>query len=86
MKDKVTWKNLYNPGEIYQSALKLYTKTLFNRKKGLATSHDDQTLFDYATHTNSNLDRLITSLNKQQFSFSESESHHFSFNGKERTR
>ena len=82
---KLTWGSLYTEVELYKSAVRLYTKPLFNPVKARSTSSDEKTLFDFAKRGLQNLHHIHRALSARTFSFRPGRAHHRNFNGKQRT-
>ena len=82
---KLTWGSLYTEVELYKSAVRLYTKPLFNPAKARSTSSDEKTLFDFAKRGLQNLHHIHRALSARTFSFRPGRAHHRNFNGKQRT-
>ena len=79
------WNNLYSEAELCRSAVRVYTKPLFQWRKALSTSTDGKTLYDFAAHGLRGLDSLHRSLDRQDFRFRPAVALHYNFNGKQRT-
>ena len=84
-RSKLTWASLYTEVELYKSAVRLYTKPLFNPVKARSTSSDEKTLFDFAKRGLHNLHHIHRALSAQTFAFRPGRAHHRNFNGKLRT-
>ena len=82
---KLTWSSLYREVELYKSAVRLYTKPLFNPVKARSSSSDEKTLFDFAKRGLHNLHQIHRALSGQSFAFRPGRAHHRNFNGKQRT-
>ena len=79
------WCDVYSEAELYRSALRVYTKPLFQWRKALSTSTDGRTLYDFATQGLRNLEWLHRSLQRREFNFRPSVALHYNFNGRHRT-
>ena len=79
------WNNLYSEAELCRSAVRVYTKPLFQWRKALSTSTDGKTLYDFAAHGLRGLDSLHRSLERREFRFRPAVALHYNFNGKQRT-
>src|SRR5260370_15386555 len=79
------WDQLYCEAELYKSAVRLYTKPLFQWHKALSTSTDGQTLYAFARQGLRNLATIHGLLAKEKFSFRPGLALHRNFNGKHRT-
>lgn len=79
------WRDLYREAELYKSAVRIYTKPLFQWRKALGTSIDGRTLYDFAEHGLRELDVLHRELQQQRFQFRPSLALEYNFNGKHRT-
>lgn len=82
--DRLRWHRLYREVELYKTAVRLYTKPLFNPRKALGCSTDDKTLYDFARRGLKNLDLLHDALVGRRFRFREALALKRNFNGKER--
>jgi reverse transcriptase-like protein len=81
---KASFRLLYSKAALYEAALKVYTKPLFYREKGLRTSHDGQTLYHFAVHGTRNVDWLHTVLSEEKFHFRDGVELRFTDSGKHR--
>src|SRR5262249_54230322 len=79
------WDRLYSEAELYKSAVRLYTKPLFQWHKALACSADGRTLYDFARHGLPNLAAIHRSLANKSFTFRPGLALHRNFNGRRRT-
>src|SRR5512140_3290051 len=79
------WDNLYSEVELCRSAVRVYTKPLFQWRKALSVSTDGKTLYDFAAHGLRGLDSLHRSLEREEFRFRPAVALHYNFNGKQRT-
>jgi hypothetical protein len=79
------WRDLYREAELYKSAVRLYTKPLFQWRKSLITSHDGRTLYDFARHGMTRLNAIHRQLSHERFVFRPGLAVHRNFNGKRRT-
>ncbi len=82
---KATFASLYSKAALYEAALRVYTKPLFYREKGLIASHDGRTLYHFASHGPRNLEGLHDRLLRRQFRFREGIEVHFTRHRKHRT-
>ena len=82
---RLSWSRLYREVELYKSAVRLYTKPLFNGRKAHSSSSDAKSLFDFARHGLRNLDAIHHRLMQRAFHFREALALHRNFNGKRRT-
>jgi hypothetical protein len=83
--DPIRWQDVYREAELYKSAVRIYTKPLFQWRKALGTSVDGKTLYDFAEHGLRGLDALHRELERQTFHFRPSLALEYNFNGKHRT-
>jgi hypothetical protein len=83
--EKLVWQSIYRETELYKSAVRIYTKPLFQWRKALATSSDGGSLYDFAAHGLRELDRLHWQLSQQRFSFRPAVPLRCDFHGKART-
>jgi retron-type reverse transcriptase len=81
----LSWHRLYSEAELYKSAIRLYTKPLFQWHKALSTSVDGRTLYDFARRGLQNLAGIHRRLANKEFSFRPGLALHRNFNGKRRT-
>jgi hypothetical protein len=79
------WKDVYREAELYKSAVRVYTKPVFQWRKALSTSTDGRTLYDFAARGLARLDAIHGSLQRQDFAFRPAVALHYNFNGKHRT-
>ncbi len=79
------WKQVYRETELYQAALRVYTKPLFQWRKALSTSTDGKTLYDFASRGLRRLHALHSDLRRESFTFRPATALHYNFNGKHRT-
>jgi len=82
---KARFAGIYSELELHRAALAAYTKPLFFWRKALVRSHDGRTLYDFARHTSSNLQKLHGALRTGAFRFREAVEVTWNFNGKVRT-
>lgn len=82
---KLCWAHIYRETELYKSAVRLYTKPLFQWRKALVTSHDGGTLYDFARHGLRSLAALHRELAAERFVFRPGLAMHRNFNCKSRT-
>ncbi len=82
---RLRWDSVYREAELYKTAVRLYTKPLFNWRKALSSSTDRKTLYDFARHGLRNLDVVHRSLTQRRFRFREGLALERNFNGKQRT-
>ncbi len=82
---KASFGCIYDKAALYEAALKVYTKPLFYREKGLVSSHDRRTLYHFAVRGRLNIERLHTSLWQRNFHFRDGVEIHFTRSGKRRT-
>jgi hypothetical protein len=78
------WRQLYSETELYKSAVRLYTKPLFQWHKALSTSTDGRTLYDFARRGLCNLAAIHRLLVTERFTFRPGLALHRNFNGKRR--
>jgi hypothetical protein len=83
--EKLVWQSIYHETELYKSAVRIYTKPLFQWRKALATSSDGGSLYDFAAHGLQNLDRVHRDLAQRRFSFRPALPIRCDFHGKVRT-
>ena len=67
---KLKFNEIYQRETLYRSALALYTKSLFFRRKASTVSWDGGTLYDFASNGTRELDLLHKKLVNRQFTFS----------------
>jgi len=79
------WNDLYSEAELYKSALRVYTKPLFQWRKALSVSTDGRNLYDLAGRGLRCLDAMHRSLQRQTFAFRPAVALPYNFNGKRRT-
>ena len=82
---RLRWDSIYREAELYKTAVRLYTKPLFDWRKALSSSTDQKTLYDFARHGLKNLDVVHRSLARRRFRFREGLALKRNFNGKQRT-
>lgn len=82
---KASFARIYDRAGLYEAALKVYTKPLFYREKGLVSSHDGLTLYHFAVRGRLNTERLHRALSERSFLFRESVEIHFTRSRKRRT-
>lgn len=82
---KLNFFSIYDKSALYDAVLRVYTKPLFSWQKALLMSHDGRTLYDFARHTSRNVQRLHSTLLRQEFQFREGIELHYTFNRKRRT-
>ena len=58
LQKKLKFNEIYQREALYRSALALYTKSLFSRKKARTVSWDGGTLYDFASNGTKELDLL----------------------------
>ena len=83
--ERLRWEQTYSEAELYKAAVRLYTKPLFNWRKGLSSAADNRNLYDFARHGLKNLDSLHRQLVRRRFRFREGVALHRNFNGRLRT-
>jgi retron-type reverse transcriptase len=76
---------LYSETELYRSAVRVYTKPLFQWRKAFSSSTDGKTLYDFAARGLRGLDELHRALRCERFAFRPALALHYNFNGKHRT-
>lgn len=79
------WRELYREAELYKSALRVYTKPLFNRRKALSVSSDLRTLYDFAADGLGGVERIHRELAQERFHFRPALALHYDLNGRART-
>lgn len=82
---RLCWDSIYSEAELYKTAVRLYTKPLFDWRKALSSSTDQKTLYDFARHGLKNLDVVHRSLARRRFRFREGLALKRNFNRKQRT-
>ena len=82
---RIRWDSIYSEAELYKTAVRLYTKPLFDWRKALSSSTDQRTLYDFARHGLKNLDLVHRLLARRRFRFREGLALKRNFNGKQRT-
>ena len=85
LRNQLKFNEIYQREALFRSALALYTKSLFFRRKARTTSWDGGTLYDFACNGTEELDRLHKELVNRQFSFSPAKPLKIFRSGKERT-
>lgn len=78
------WPQFYSEQLLYKSALDLAIKSLFNRRKAINVSHDNETLYDYFTGYRGELKQLHKDLASKKFNFSPVKHKHVKFYNKDR--
>ena len=73
----LTFSSVYSEAALYEAALKVYTKPLFDPSKGLVTSHDGRTLYEFAARGTRNVQRLHAALEARTFHFGPAVEVHF---------
>ena len=73
----LTFSSEYTEAALYEAALKVYTKPLFDPSKGLVRSHDGRTLYEFAARGTRNLQRLHAALVAGSFHFRPAVEVHF---------
>ena|GEM_PF-6769517 len=81
---RLRWDSIYREAELYKTAVRLYTKPLFNSRKALGCSTDGQPLFDFARRGLKNLDLLHRALVGRRFRFRPALALKRNFNRKDR--
>lgn len=82
---KASFSRIYDRAALYEAALRVYTKPLFYREKGLVSSHDGKTLYHFAVRGRLNTERLHRALSDQSFHFRDAVEVHFKRSGRRRT-
>jgi len=82
---RLRWRDIYSEAELCRSALRIYTKPLFQWRKALCASVDGRTLYDFASRGLRGLDELHSSLRRERFVFRPALALPYNFNGKHRT-
>jgi hypothetical protein len=82
---RLRWDSVYSEAELYKTAVRLYTKPLFDWRKALCSSTDQNTFYDFARHGLKNLDVVHRLLSRRRFRFREGLALKRNFNGKQRT-
>lgn len=82
---RLRWRDVYREAEFYKSALRVYTKPLFQWRKALKISTDGKTLYDLAGRGLNGLAAIEGQLRREQFHFRPSVGLKYNFNGKRRT-
>ena len=85
LQNKLKFNEIYQREALYRSALALYTKSLFFRRKALTSSWDGGTLYDFACQCPKELDQLHKELVNRKFTFSPAKPLKIYRSGKERT-
>ena len=70
LRKKLVFNEIYQRESLYRSALALYTKSLFSRRKAQTVSWDGRTLYDFACRGSEKLDQLHKDLVNEKFAFS----------------
>ncbi|HEU4785951.1 MAG TPA: RNA-directed DNA polymerase, partial [Gemmatimonadaceae bacterium] len=73
----LTFGSVYSKAALYEAALKVYTKPLFQPSKGFVASHDGRTLYDFASRGARNMQRLHAALLEGTFHFGPAVEVHF---------
>lgn len=81
----LSWRKLYRETELYKAAIRLYTKPVFNWRKALTSSTDEQNFYDFARHGLDHLESVHKRLARQDFHFRPGLAIRRNFNGKRRT-
>ena len=84
LQNKLKFNEIYQRETLFRSALALYTKSLFFRKKACTTSWDGGTLYDFASNGMKEIDLLHKKLVNRKFSFSPAKPLKIVRSGKER--
>ena len=84
LQNKLKFNEIYQRETLFRSALALYTKSLFFRKKATTASWDGGTLYDFASHGTKELDLLHKKLVNRKFTFSPAKPLKIVRSGKER--
>jgi hypothetical protein len=79
------WTAAYREVDLYQAALRVYTKALFQWRKALSVSRDGKTLYDFCRHGLRNLEGIHRDLSTGRFTFRPGAARRHTFNGKVRT-
>jgi retron-type reverse transcriptase len=82
---RLRWRDVYREAELYKSALRVYTKPLFQWRKALNVSTDGKTLYELASHGLRSLEAIHRNLQREQFCFRPAMGLKYNFNGKRRT-
>lgn len=82
---KLKFNEIYQRESLYRSALALYTKSLFFRKKARTVSWDGKNLYDFASRGPEELDQLHKDIVNRKFVFSPAKPLKIVRNSKERT-
>jgi hypothetical protein len=82
---RLRWKDVYQEAELYKSALRVYTKPLFQWRKALSVSTDGRNLYDLAGGGLRCLDAMHRALAGHTFRFRPAVALTYNFNGKRRT-
>lgn len=78
------WRSVYREAELYKSAVRVYTRPLFQWRKALRVSSDGKTLYELAGRGLRGLDAIHRELQKEMFRFRPSTGLTYNFNGKRR--
>ena len=81
----LTWDAFYSEAALLKSAVRLYTKPLFNQRQLWQTSGSEENFLDFARHGLKNLEQLHRQLQKKKFTYGPALARDFNFNGKHRT-
>lgn len=68
---KATFDSIYSEAALYEAALRVYTKPLFQPEKAMVSSHDSLTLYHFARRGPRNLANLANLLSRKEFHFRE---------------
>lgn len=85
LNSKIAWSSYYREPALLNAALKIYTKSLFNRPHASQFSIDGRTLYDFSRRGPKNLANLHRSLLNEKFSYRPGFALHYNFRGKHRT-
>ncbi len=79
------WRDIYSETELYKAAVALYTKPVFNWRKGLSHSSDGETFYDFARNGLAQIAELHNRLSRGKFVFKPAVKLDFNLNGKQRS-
>ena len=78
---KATFDRVYSELALHQAVIRAYSKPLFTWRKALGSSHDGRTLYDFASDSLRNIDRLHQQLVHGEFVYRPGIELHINTNG-----
>lgn len=82
---RLRWRDVYSEAGLYKAAVALYSKPVFDWRKGLSHSGDGKTFYDFARGGLGRMASLHRSLAEEDFSFRPGVRLDYNLNGKERS-